>query len=126
MTGRCEKGDCLWVDLEVAEDLPRIDRQVVERIGQDQLVELAKEAVVYRIRDRQAAVRVLLQVIVDQAVGLITVVRVGDIADLHMEDMVRRHHRHVMDIAMEADQEEVIHVVLVEAVPLLSGVLLHY
>lgn len=122
MTGRCEKGDCLWVDLEVAEDLPRIDRQVVERIGQDQLVELAKEAVVYRIRDRQAAVRVLLQVIVDQAVGLITVVRVGDIADLHMEDMVHRHHRHVMDIAMEADQEEVIHVVLVEAVPLLSGV----
>jgi len=95
---------------------------VVERIGQDQLVELAKEVVVYRIRDRQAAVRVLLQVIVDQAVGLITVVRVGDIADLHMEDMVHRHHRHVMDIATEVDQEEVIHVVLVEAVPLLSGV----
>lgn len=124
MTGRCEKGDYLWADRE--EDLPRIDRQVVGHIGQDQLVELAKEAVVFRIHDRQAVVRVILQVIVDQADGLITIVRVGDIADLHMEDMVRRHHRHVMDIATEVDQEEVIHVVPGEAVPLLSVVLLHY
>ena len=126
ITGRCEKGDCLWADLEAAEDLPRIDHQVVEHIGQDQLVELAKEAVVYRIHDRQAAVQVLVQAIVDQVDGLITVVRVGDMVDLHMEDMVHRHHRLIIDIAMEVDQEEVILVVLVEAVPLLSGVLLHY